>query len=74
MIRKLSKYTNFAKTMNENGALAWEALVELVQNFIRKHKSENYKDLVSVNIYYRNSLSLFRRISLKQLSESIFTV
>lgn len=65
------KDTNFLKTMNENGALAWEAFIEVVQNFIRKHKSENYKDLVSdrlPNIYYKC------RLSLKQLSESMFTV
>lgn len=33
--------------MHENKALAWQKFEEIVQNFFGKHKSENYKDVVS---------------------------
>lgn len=55
-IRKLLKDTNFVKTMSENEASAWLAFAEVVQNFLGKHKSENYKDLVT------NLISTFRDI------------
>lgn len=47
MIRKLIKDTNLVKTMHENEALTWQGFVEVVQNFLEKHKSEIYKYLVS---------------------------
>ncbi len=37
----------FVKTMSKNEASTWRAFVDVVQNFLGKHKSENYKDLVS---------------------------
>jgi hypothetical protein len=46
-IRKLLKDANFVKSMIENEASAWRAFVDVVQNFLGKHKSENYKDIVS---------------------------
>lgn len=46
-IRKLLKDTNFMKTMSEPEASAWRAFVEVVQNFLGNHKSDNYKDLVA---------------------------
>ncbi len=55
-IRNLLKDSNFMKTMSENEASAWRAFVDVVQNFLGKHKSENYKDLVS------NLISTFRDI------------
>ncbi len=55
-IRKLLKDANFVKTMSENEASVWRAFVDVVQNFLGKHKSENYKDLVS------NLISTFRDI------------
>ncbi len=55
-IRKLLKDANFVKTMSENEASAWRAFVDVVQNFLGKHKSENYKELVS------NLISTFRDI------------
>ena len=46
-IRKLiKKTTTFLTTMTNNEALAWEAFVNVVQNFLGKHKSENYEDFV----------------------------
>ena len=46
-IRKLiKKTTTFLTTMTINEALAWEAFVNVVQNFLGKHKSENYEDFV----------------------------
>ncbi len=40
------KRENFVKTMR-NETSAWRAFVDVVQNFLGKHKSEHYKDLVS---------------------------
>ncbi len=55
-IRKLLKDANFVKTMSENEASDWRAFVDVLQNFLGKYKSENYKDLVS------NLISTFRDI------------
>ncbi|XP_014785903.1 uncharacterized protein LOC106880477 [Octopus bimaculoides] len=46
-IRKLLKDTNFVKTMSKNETPISLAFAEVVQNFLEKHKSENYKDLVT---------------------------
>ena len=45
-IRKLLMDTNLVKTMSEKEALAWQAFINIVQNFLGKHKSENKKKLL----------------------------
>lgn len=46
-IRKLMKDTKLVKTMRKTEAIAWQAFVEVVANFLGNHKSEDYEDLIA---------------------------
>ena len=50
-IRKLLRDKNFEKSMDSKENSAWKSFRDVVENFLGKHKSENYKELVHNLIY-----------------------
>lgn len=55
-IRQLMKDPTFVNSMNESEREAWTSFVEVVRNFLGKHKAKNYVDLVN------NMLTSFRKL------------
>lgn len=47
-IRLLMKDNNFMNSMNDLESSAWTSFVNVVQNFLGNHKSENYRELVRI--------------------------
>jgi len=62
-IRQLIKDPDFINSMNEIEQKAWNSFVSVVQNFLGKHKAENYVELV--NEMLNNFRSLGCNMSIK---------